>query len=297
MQSDIQDPGLDGADETRKRVGEGMKASACGNVAAHTPLNGGSTLDSLWRRPALVYALSFGFGLVVWELVASQLPDVIFASPSAVFSHIWDATLSGELPLRFADSLQHMLLGLLLALLVAVPAGFLMGRNETAFLMFDPVVNALFAIPSIAFVPFLIIWFGVFFEGRVSLVFVMCVFDILVTVSAGARNIEPRYVQAARSFGAQRWMMFTKVMMPASLPFLMTALRIGTVRAVNAMITAELFFATVNLGEYMEDAAADFDASGMLAVVFILAVFGLACQEGIKWAEGRLLPWHVREEI
>tara|TARA_R110000787_G_scaffold16622_63_gene51818 strand:+ start:39958 stop:40800 length:843 start_codon:yes stop_codon:yes gene_type:complete len=252
-------------------------------------------LEGLAGRPRVLYPLSFLFGLCVWELIATQIPDVIFASPSAVVLHLVDATLTGELPRLFASSLQHMLLGLSLALLVAVPLGFLMGRNDTVFQMFDPVVNAIFSIPSIAFVPFLIIWFGVFFEARVSLVFVMCVFDILVTVAAGARNIEPRIIQVARSFGADRRSMFFKVLMPASYPFLLTGFRIGTVRAVNAMITAELFFATVNLGEYMEDAASEFNAPAMLAVVFGLAVFGLGCQEAIKWLETRLLPWHVRD--
>lgn len=251
--------------------------------------------DSLWRQPVLIYFLSFAFGLLVWEIIASQLPAVIFASPSAVFGHLYEGFANGELPSRFAASLQHATLGLILALVVAIPLGFLMGRNETAFHMFDPVVNAFFSIPSIAFVPFLIIWFGVFFEGRVALVFVMCVFDILVTVAAGARNIEPRIINVARSFSASRWDTFRKVLMPASYPFLLTAVRIGTVRAVNAMITAELFFANVNLGEYLEDASADFNAPAMLAVVFLLAVFGLALQELIKWAEGWLLPWHVRD--
>jgi ABC-type nitrate/sulfonate/bicarbonate transport system permease component len=254
-----------------------------------------AALEGIANRPAFLYPLSFAFGLVLWEIFASQIPEVIFASPSAVLMHIADATASGELPARFANSLRHMIAGLVLALAVAVPLGFLMGRNETAFQMFDPVVNAIFSIPSIAFVPFLIIWFGVFFEARVSLVFVMCVFDILVVVSAGARDIEPRIIEVARSFSIGRRTMFFKVLMPASYPFLLTAFRIGTVRAVNAMITAELFFATVNLGEYMEDASSDFDAPAMLAVVFLLAVFGLACQEGIKWMETRLLPWHVRD--
>jgi ABC-type nitrate/sulfonate/bicarbonate transport system permease component len=84
-------------------------------------------------------------------------------------------------------------------------------------------------------------------------------------------------------------------MIPASLPFLLTAVRIGTVRAINAMITAELFFATVNLGAYMEDASAMFDAAGMLSVVLLLALFGLGAQESIKWAEQRLFPWHIRQ--
>ncbi len=249
----------------------------------------------IWKRPQLVYPMSFLFGLIIWELIAMQLPEVVFASPSRVFIHVVGATLSGVLPEAFFNSIQHMLLGLILSLIVAIPLGFLMGRSETIFQMFDPVVNAIFSIPSISFVPFLIIWFGLFFEARVALVFVMSVFDVLITVAAGARNIEPSLITVARSFGTGRKDMFLKVMMPASLPFLLTAVRIGTVRAINAMITAELFFATVNLGAYMEDASAMFDAAAMLAVVFLLALFGLGAQEGVKWAEVKLFPWHIHE--
>ncbi len=249
----------------------------------------------LWKRPRLVYPMSFLFGLIVWELIALRLPKVVFASPSRVFLHIVEATVSGVLPEAFFNSIQHMLLGLALSLVVAIPLGFLMGRSETVFQMFDPVVNAIFSIPSITFVPFLIIWFGLFFEARVALVFVMSVFDVLVTVAAGARNIEPGLITVGRSFGTGRKDMFLKVMIPASLPFLLTAVRIGTIRAINAMITAELFFATVNLGAYMDDASAMFDSAAMLAVVFLLAFFGLGAQEGLKWAEGKLFPWHTQE--
>ncbi|MBW1697007.1 MAG: ABC transporter permease [Deltaproteobacteria bacterium] len=255
----------------------------------------GNFTQLIWKRSHLVYPLSFLLGVILWELIAVQLPDVVFATPSKVFVHIVKATVSGVLPKAFFSSTQHMILGLLLSLTTAIPLGFLMGRSETAFQMFDPVVNAIFSIPSITFVPFLIIWFGLFFEARVALVFVMSFFDILVTVAAGARNIEPALINVGRSFGAKKWEMFFKVMVPASLPFLFTAVRIGTVRAINAMITAELFFATVNLGEYMEEASAMFDAAGVLAVVFLLAFFGLGAQEGIKRAEGKALPWHISE--
>ena len=249
---------------------------------------------TVWRQPVALYSLSFCAGLLVWQFIAARLPDVVFASPAQVFASLAQNIASGTIPLALVGSLQHMLLGLVLALLVAVPLGFLMGRSDTAFRMFDPIVNAIFSIPSVAFVPFLIIWFGVHFEARVALVFVMCVFDILVTVAAGARNIEPRVLDVARSFSADRWLTFSRVMLPASLPFLFTALRIGTVRAVNAMITAELFFATVYLGEMMEDAKAFFDAPTMLSVVLLLALIGLGAQEGLKAAEARLMPWVIR---
>lgn len=251
-------------------------------------------MRAAWQQPAWLYVVSFCAGLAVWQIIAEQLPSVIFASPGAVGLSLWENTANGEIPLRFLGSLQHMIAGLVIALAVAVPLGFLMGRSRTAFTMFDPIVNAIFSIPSVAFVPFLIIWFGVHLEARIALVFVMCVFDILVTVAAGARNIDPKVLSVARSFSTGRWMMFTRVMLPASFPFLFTALRIGTVRAINAMITAELFFASVNLGEYMSDAAAYFDAPAMFSIVLLLALFGLAAQEGLKAAEARLMPWAIR---
>lgn len=242
----------------------------------------------------LIYPLSFLLGLIVWEAIAGLLPRVVFAAPSRVVVTLADGFASGAIPTAFAQSLQHMLLGLVLAFAVAVPVGFLLGRSRTAALMFDPVVNALFAIPSVAFVPFIMIWFGLFFEARVALVFAMCVFDMLITISAGARNIDPAATNVARSFQVTGLARFQKVFLPASFPFLFTALRIGVVRAVNAMITAELFFAAVNLGRLMQSAASRFDAATMLGIVFLVSLFGLALQELVKWTERRLLPWHVR---
>ncbi|HEX7549510.1 MAG TPA: ABC transporter permease [Candidatus Methylomirabilis sp.] len=245
-------------------------------------------------RTGYLYALSLGIGLMVWELVAGQFSRVVLSPPSAVVTHLYLHTRSLELPTLLFYSLGHTLLGYALAVAVGVPIGFLMGRSERAFVMFDPVVNALYSIPTVAFVPFVVIWFGLFFQARTALVFVMCVFDIMVTVTAGARNVERSLIDVGRSFGASRAMLFRKVLLPASLPFLFTALRIGMVRAVVAMITAELFFAAVNLGKYMQAAANRFDSAGLLAVLTILAVLGLLAQEGLKALEARLLPWHVR---
>jgi len=142
-------------------------------------------------------------------------------------------------------------------------------------------------------VPFLVIWFGLFYPARVALVFLMCVFEILVTVAAGVRDVEPRLLEVGRSFGARRWALVGKVLVPAALPFLFTALRIGLVRGTNAMITAELFFAAVNLGALMKDSASRFDTAGLLAVVVALSGFGLVAQEALKALETRALPWRA----
>jgi ABC-type nitrate/sulfonate/bicarbonate transport system permease component len=247
------------------------------------------------HQTVILYLLSLLTGLLIWELVAGQFSKVVLSPPSVVARHLVAHTRSLLLPSLLIQSLGHAVVGYLLAAAVAIPLGFLMGRSEKAFHMFDPVVNAIYAIPTLAFVPFLIIWFGLFFEGRTALVFLMCVFDMLVAITAGARNVEPGLVSVGRSFAASRWQIARKILLPASLPFVFTALRIGLVRAVNGMITAELFFAAVNLGAYMQRAQNRFDSAGLLAVLTILCLLGLAAQEGIKGLEARLLPWHVRQ--
>lgn len=246
------------------------------------------------HKTPMLYGLSLLGGLIAWELIAAQFSKFVLSPPTAVARHLYIHSVNLELPRLLWYSLGHTLLGYTLAVAVAVPLGFLMGRSERVFAMFDPVVNALYSIPNIAFVPFIVIWFGLFFPARTALVFLMCVFDILVTVSAGAQNVERTLIDVGRAFGAGRWLLFRKVLLPASLPFLFTALRIGMVRAVIAMITAELFFATVNLGKYMQAAQNRFDSAGLLAVLTILAVLGLLVQEGLKALEARMLPWHVR---
>jgi ABC-type nitrate/sulfonate/bicarbonate transport system permease component len=202
--------------------------------------------------------------------------------------------LSGELSMALLGSLGALTIGYSLAVIVGVPLGFLIGRSKRASEMIEPVMNAIYAVPPVAFVPFIIIWFGLFFEARVALVFIMAIFEIVVAVSTGAANLDSALLDVGRSFGAGRRKMLRSVILPAALPFVFAALRLGLVRAINGMITAELFFAAVNLGKVMKDAASRFDTAGLLAVILLLCILGLLTQEGLKALEARLMPWQIR---
>ncbi len=247
-----------------------------------------------WLGVAPRMAVSLLGGFLVWEFAAHGVSNAVFAPPSAVLVRLATDMASGTLPLALLGSLAHLAVGFALAVAVALPLGFAIGRSAKVAAMLDPVVSAIYAIPPVAMVPFLIIWFGLFFEARVALVFLMAFFEILVTVTAGARNVEPSLLAVGRSFGAGRVRLVTRVMLPASLPFVFTALRVGLVRGINAMITAELFLAAVNLGALMKHQAQRFDMAGLLSLVLLLCLLGLVAQEGLKFLESRLLPWHVQ---
>jgi ABC-type nitrate/sulfonate/bicarbonate transport system permease component len=239
--------------------------------------------------------VSIVLGLVLWQWAAADVSRVVFAPPTAVLARLGADIASGVFVKALANSLVTLAIGFSLAVLVALPLGFAIGRSAKVAAMADPVLNAIYAIPPVAMVPFLIIWFGLFFEARVALVFLMSFFEILVTVAAGARNVDPLLIAAGRSFGADRARLVTRVMLPASLPFVFTALRVGLVRGINGMITAELFFAAANLGSLMKQSAQRFDTAGLLAIIVLLALVGLAAQEGLRALETKLLPWHVRQ--
>ena len=245
--------------------------------------------------PRILYAISVLGGLLLWELLARRVSQAVLAPPSVVLARLAADAAAGTLPVAFARSLGALLLGFVLAAAVAVPVGFLMGRSAAVSHAVDPILNAAYVIPPVAFVPFFIIWFGLFFAARVALVFVMCVFEMLVTIAAGVRDVNPEFLDVGRSFGARRVGLVGKVLFPAALPFLFTAFRIGLVRAINAMITAELFFAAVNLGAIMKQSAKNFDTAGLLGVIVVLSGFGLAVQEGLKVLEAHVLPWHLHE--
>lgn len=246
------------------------------------------------RQPSrllLLYSVSLIAGLLVWAAVAQGYSSFVLAPPWAVFARVWQLTLSLELPRALFGALQHMALGYVIACAIAFPIGLLMGRVRAVHDLLDPVVNLIYAVPSVAWAPFIMIWCGLYFEARVTLVVMMCTFDMIIVVSAGARDADPRLIAVGRAFGASAWQQVRLVLWPQSLPFLFAALRIGIVRAVNAMITAELFLAAVNLGAIMKQSAVRLDSAAVLGVLAVLSLLGLGLHELLLLIERRICIW------
>lgn len=240
---------------------------------------------------SLHYAVSITVGLFLWPAVASQYEGFVLAAPLAVLQRLWALTLDGSLPRALADASRHMLLGFAISTAIALPLGLAMGRSRAVREMVDPVVSLLYAVPAIAWAPLIMIWFGLFFEARVALVVLMCSFDMLIVVAEGARQVDPRQIAVGRSFGASRWQLTRSILLPAMVPFIFASLRIGVIRAVNAMVTAELFLAAVNLGSIMKQASVRFDSAAVLGVLVVMSVLGLVLQELLLALEQRACRW------
>jgi ABC-type nitrate/sulfonate/bicarbonate transport system permease component len=259
--------------------------------------HGASTrLGTLSRAlgPYAISVLSLAVGVAVWQIASGYVSQFLLPPPSALLERFSDPAWLARLLQALSNSLIQFVLGFGLSLATAIPLGIVIGRSKLLTRMFEPLITALYAIPPVAFVPFLIIWFGLFLEARVALVFLMSFFDILVVMLAGARDVRPALVDVGRSFGASHAQRLRLIVLPALLPFLFAALRVGSARAINGMITAELFLAAVNLGAIMKRASQNFDSATVLAVVLVICFLGLLAQAIINLLERRVLHWHVR---
>ena len=232
--------------------------------------------------------------LGVWQWGTGHVSGFLLPAPAEVLGRFLDPRWLTRLLSAFGQSLLQLALGFGLTLLVAVPLGVVIGRSRVLTRMFEPAINAIYAIPPVAFVPFLIIWFGLFLQARVALVFLMSVFDVLVIMIAGSRDVRQSLVDVGRSFGATQPQRLRLIVLPALMPFFFAALRVGSARAINGMITAELFFAAVNLGAIMKRATQNFDSATVLAIVLLICLLGLSAQSAINALERHLLHWHVR---
>jgi NitT/TauT family transport system permease protein len=281
-QSEPSSPGL--------APGAGAVAAAVGGAAPGAE----PALSRALRDKRLLSIASVLFVIALWQWGAGHVSGFLLPAPADVLDRFLDPKWLARLMGALGQSLVQLGLGFGLTLLVAVPLGVIIGRSVTLTRMFGPVINAIYAIPPVAFVPFLIVWFGLFLEARVALVFLMSVFDVLVLMIAGARDVRRSLVDVGRAFGASHRQRLRLIVLPALLPFFFAALRVGSARAINGMITAELFFAAVNLGAIMKRATQNFDSATVLAVVILVCVLGLIAQSAITLLERRVLHWHVR---
>lgn len=231
-------------------------------------------------------------GLAIWETLGRSLQRTLLAPPSEVVVTWFELVLDGTLPTALAGSLQHMGLGYVLAALTAIPLGFLIGRSDIARWALNPYIDAIYSTPTVAYIPLIMVWFGLGFQARVFMVFIMCFFEMLIDTEQGISSISEEYLDVGRSFDLSWWKRQRTILLPASLPYVFTGLRIGVGRAVRGMIVAELFLAVVNLGALLEGSGASFDTSTQLAVIVTISIMGVFFQSGVMYAQRLAIPWH-----
>jgi NitT/TauT family transport system permease protein len=245
----------------------------------------------LWRivRPVGMAALFLTF----WGLAVRWAHSDLFPTPGNVVRGIIELAEKGLLLKYIVASLFRVTWGFTLALVVGIPFGLILGWYSRAFQAFNPLIQILRPISPIAWIPVAILWFGVSDAAPIFLIFLASVFPIAVATIAAVQNMQPVYLRAAQNFGLGRWELFHRVIFRASLPQIITGVRIALGVAWLVVVAAEMIAVNSGLGYLIIDArnagkrydlvVAGMVMIGLIGLVLDLLVRQLEKLDAVRW--------------
>jgi ABC-type nitrate/sulfonate/bicarbonate transport system permease component len=235
--------------------------------------------------------LAFIFIIVVWQLAAWLVNRPILPSPLRV-GEVFITELRGGLLGHFAVSLWRVLASTILAIALAAPAGLILGQSKRLNSLFSPVIYLVYPIPKVVFVPVVLLFLGLGDTPKIFIIFLILFFQILVLVRDQAASLRPELIQSVRSLGAGRRALFRFVYLPASLPAVLTALRLSVGTAVAVLYVAELYATQRGLGYYIYlNGSTLFNYPAMYAGIVAMSILGLGLYFSVDWLEKRLCKW------
>ena len=244
----------------------------------------------------IIRLLSVIFVIGAWEVLGRQVDPLFMSFPSAIAVSAARLIASGELMVALASSLQSLILAFVIASIAGILLGLLIGRYRTVEAATDWLVNALYATPLVAIIPLVILWFGLGNGAKLFIVTILAVFPILINTIAGVRNVPPQFIDLGNSFAANEREIFTKIILPSALPYMMTGLRLGIGRAIIGMVVAEFFTAITGLGALIVKYGNQYDTATMFVPIFVLMLLGVTLSIAVRRAEQWIAPWRYTEE-
>jgi len=244
--------------------------------------------------PTLLRVLSVIAGLVIWHYIANiVINDTgILVSPLVVVTKAYEMLVTtGELYPHLLASSQIFFWGFALAVIFGVPLGFVMALNVAVRDYVNPWMTTLYTAPRIAFAPVLLLWFGIGAGSKIAIVFLGCVFPILINSYFGMRVVSRDYVELARSFRLDRWALFSKILLPASIPFILAGVRLAIGRGLTGVAIAEWFGATEGLGYLVFFAGQTLNVPILFVGVATFAMLGVIGFELVRRFEDFMMPW------
>lgn len=241
--------------------------------------------------PAMVRVLSVVIGLAAWEVYGRAAHSVILTYPSAVVRAAYDLIRAGELQFYLQSSVVVLALGLASAVAVGIPLGILMGRRAIIEQAIDPYVNALYATPLVAAIPVIVVWLGFQTTAKVVLVFLFCVFPVLINTFQGVKNTDARLVEVARSFCSSEWRLWRDLVLPSSVPFILAGIRLAIGRGLVGMVVAEFYTTITGLGYMIVQYANSFRMDRLFVPIVVLMLMGVGLTGALRHLERRIAPW------
>ena len=251
-------------------------------------------VSSPWRTGALVLAPWLAI-LLLWYAVAYSglVNPALLPKPHQVFARFREL-LADRLPLDIWMSTQRVFMGVTLGIVLAVPMGFLLGWYQGVRTFIDPVINFFRALPPIALIPLVIVYFGIGEVAKVVILFYASFFAGVIVMYEGIAQISPIYVRVARTLGATDGEIFRKVILPLTVPHMLTALRVALGVAWATLVASELIAAQQGLGALIQNASSFFQLDIVYLGIICIGFIALAMDTVLRMVARRLVSWQER---
>ncbi|MEI9803405.1 MAG: ABC transporter permease [Pseudolabrys sp.] len=229
--------------------------------------------------------------IVVWQIWGSSVSQLIIVPPSAIVTRLFELWNDANLALDIQTSAIEFVLGFLLAAAAGIVIGLLSGNIRVISRVTDPLISAIYAMPTIALAPLFIILLGIGVASKVVVVALACFFPIVLTTIAGVRSIDQTYWDVGRVFRLTRFQAVMKITLPSSVPFILSGLQIAVGRGLTAVLAAELFGARNGVGLLILKASSLFDTAAVYVGIFIFAFSGIVLTKLVFLLERKVAPW------
>jgi NitT/TauT family transport system permease protein len=254
-----------------------------------------SWLEWLKSHPNLIRVLSVAVFFAWWEYAGRDADPLFMTYPSAIFRAAWVLTESGELPQAFIASMIPFLAGLAISIVGGILIGIIIGQVWLLEYILDPFLNALYAVPRVALIPLIILWAGLETTGKVVVITSIAIFPVIVNTYSGIKDVRGNLIEIGRAYGASELQIFTKIILPASVPYIMAGIRLAVGLAIIGFIVAEFFTAITGLGGIIVLYANNFATAKLFVPIIVTGLLGIALAELVAAIERRLSRWRLSE--
>jgi len=229
--------------------------------------------------------------LTLWEVFGAKIDPVLFTTPSKIAAAAVTMIGSGELWNYLAPSLVVLILGLTSAAIIGIAVGLLLARFWVLDVALGVYITFLYSTPSVALVPLIVLWAGFETTAKVIILFLFAFFPMAINTYQGVKNVDPRLIEVGRAFRCSEAQLWTNIVLPGALPFIVTGLRLAVGRGLIGMVLADLYTAISGIGYLIVRTASTYQVDKMFVPIMTLGILGVTLTALLRLLEIKVAPW------
>jgi ABC-type nitrate/sulfonate/bicarbonate transport system permease component len=235
--------------------------------------------------------VSLAIALSLWQMVGQSIDPVLFTTPAKVAVAAVEMVFSGELWTYLWPSLIVLVIGLVLAIVLGTMLGLLLARYHVLDVGLTVYITFLYSIPSVALVPLIVLWAGYETTAKVTILFLFAFFPMVINTYQGVKTVDPKLIEVGRAFRCSERQLWTNIVLPAALPFIVTGIRLAVGRGMIGMVLADLYTAISGIGYLIVRTASTFQVDKMFVPIVTLGLLGVTLTALLRMAEKKVAPW------